>query len=180
MESFDLYKSIPLGSLVVFPENESKYLDRLVEMPPGLADLLMAPKTGAFLRGIVRNAIIDLAKAPDLAYIVLKVGMGEVLMAKLAATISGLLQLPNDKAQKMAAELEHDLFAPVAVELNQYLETKKQQDKAIANKATGNPRAAGATNVLDLKDSGAQRRPVPPPLPRKFTNQKPQKPNNSQ
>lgn len=177
MESFDLYKSIPLGSLVVFPENESKYLDRLVEMPPGLADLLISPKTGAFLRGIVRNATIDLSKAPHLAYIVLKVGMGEVLLAKLAATISGLLQLPNDKAQKIATELEHDLFAPVAGELNDYLAAQKKRQAA---SAAASASQAGAKNVLDLKDSGAQRRPVPPAIPRKSTEQKTQKPNNIQ
>lgn len=162
--NFDIYKSIPVGSLVDFETtDDSKYLADFPNMPTSLINLIMSPQTGAYVRGTLKTNEVELSKTPRLAFIILRIATGEITLAKLAAVISSELQIANDKAQEMAREIEHDLIAPVAMELNQYLENRKKEKKTTDNKATGSPQAAGAKNVLDLKKQ--TRPPRPPQMP---------------
>lgn len=161
MNSFDFYKSIPVGSLVLFPEKESAYLDYLVSLPANLTDLVTSSKTGAYIRGLAKAYNLTDGTAPSISFIVLEVIIGELPLTHLAAAFSSRLSLPNDKSNQIASELEHDLFAPVAGELSRYLETRKQ-DRAASAAASASQ--AGASNVLNLKDK--QQPPTPPPIPR--------------
>lgn len=80
-------------------------------------------------------------------------------------------------------KLKKELFAPVALEMNKYLEEKKRNDKSMSGKlrptlarptsesrpqgASGSPagprRSDGPQNVLNLKKQ--KRPPAPPPVP---------------
>lgn len=163
-------ESIPIASIVSRPESEDEwFLSAVNKLPSQLKALASSEKTGAYIRGILKSYDIEQQKIPQFSFIIMQIIIGTKKLSDLGGLLSAELRIANDKAQKMAAELEHDLFAPVAGELNDYLAKRNREMKKIENKATGNPRAAGATNVLDLKDSGAQRRLVPPAL-RKRSN----------
>lgn len=81
--------------------------------------------------------------------------VGEKNFAQLPAMLSTELQLPNDKAQKMAAEIEKDVFGPVRGELDEFLRTQKQGKGSIALRlpsvAQGKERNS-LQNVLNLKE----------------------------
>lgn len=165
MATTDTVFSIPAHSLIkMIDENyRHSYLALAIGAPKNVADLLFSPKTGAYIQGVVKAYDLPEDVAPQIAFGVLRVSLGLIPLANFAATLSSELKVANDVAQKMAAELEHDLFAPVAGELNTYLETRKLETRKLENKATGDPRAAGASNVLDLKNKPQP--PVPPPIP---------------
>lgn len=126
---FQQYASMPLGSLVTrSPEEEEPYLDKYLDAPKGLSQMLFSRNTGAFLRGLVKDFQMPLERTPEVAFQVLRVGVGEVPLAKLAETLAAELKIPNDKAQGMAKEIEAELFAPVMRELNEFLEKHNGQN----------------------------------------------------
>ncbi len=154
--------TIPSASFLIRPESEDRQYTKAMRILSGsLKKMLSDDKTGAYIRGLAKSFNISDDNVPPISFTVLRVGVGELPLAKVAATLSSELKIPNDAAQKMAAELEHDLFAPVAVELNQYLASRKQEQTASSGTTA---RQAGASNVLDLKNKMAP--PVPPPIPR--------------
>lgn len=163
------FQSIPVGSLLQIPlEEREGWLQDFFAVPSILKSLLSSFHTGSYIRGLVKNYKLIEDNGPHIAFMILRVTVGDLPLAQLGTVLSSKLKLANDVSQKMAAELEHDLFAPVAIELNQYLENRKREIKKLENKATGNPRAAGATNILDLKNK--PKPPVPPPIPRRRRN----------
>lgn len=158
--TLDTYTTVPAGSLAIVPdEKRPEYIQALYSLPKALLESMNAPQTGAFIRGLAKTYNIELEKAPKIAFAILQITLGNNALAQLGSILSTELQIPNDKAQQIAREVEQELFAPIALELNQYLAQKKQ---VTAAKPTG-----GARNILDLKASPSTP-PPPPPIPKRF------------
>lgn len=180
-------KSIPIGSILTRPESEDKRLLAGVKaLSSGLNKLISAESTGAFIRGIEKSYDLPLGSAPKVAFSVLLITLGERSLAQLPALFSTELKIANDKAQQMAREIERDLFAPVALELNQYLAKQKKlatpPQPSPGLRPAGTPRRsplqptatpgesrfprtpAPMPNILNLKDK--RQPPAPPPIPR--------------
>lgn len=161
MDRFEDFTSIPVGSLLdVPPERRRKYLSAIFALPTSLQDIVFQPRTGAFVRGFTKTYNVPVEKYSSIAFMILQTLIGESTVSRLSNLLSTQLQLPNDKAQAMAQEIEKELFVPVMLELNQYL----AQQKAPAPPAA-TPSAGGARNVLDLKSQ--PRPPLPPPIPKR-------------
>ncbi len=155
--TFD-FECTPSGSLLSQPSDQRlPYISYLVAMPESVHNLVASARTGAFLQGLSKTNNIPIEKTPQIAFIILRIAVGEKNLAQLGSILSTELQIPNDKAQAMAKEIEKELFAPIALELNQYLSQKRQS----APKPLG-----GARNVLDLKNNAPP--PPPPPIPKKY------------
>ncbi len=161
-----LLNNTPIASLILVNDDalREQLALKAVQAPPLVKEIIFSARSASYTEGLSKSHDIPEQKVMIVAFIILRIAIGEIYLSRLAATLSSELQIPNDKAQRIAQELEHDLFAPVAVELNQYLAGRKKETQQIENKVTGNPRAAGATNVLDLKQQ--PNRPTPPPIPR--------------
>lgn len=155
---FDTYKSTPVGSLIIKSETEGEsYLQMLSGMPVGLRTMLMSNKTGAFIRGLVKSYDIAPEKTPELAFTVLRIGVGEHPLNQLSSLLIQKLGLSSTQAESSARDIEKDLFTPIMLEYNTYIAKQKSGAKTAPTTA----HATGARNVLDLKTQ----RPVPPPPP---------------
>ena len=162
MATLDQYKSIPSGSVLILESTQQDvYLERFFTVPANLKRMLTDPNTGSFVRGLTKTYQLPPEQAPQIAFAVLCVAVGEIQLAKLGTVLSSELQIANDKAQAMAAEIERDLFVPVSRELGQFLEQRRK--KAAGEAKTTQAQAGGAANVLNLKD--APQPPKPPHLP---------------
>lgn len=169
MGSLDKLMTIPIGSLLTLPEQESDpYFKKVAAMPDRIKNLMTAFSTGAFIRGVAAAYNILSDRVPRIAIQITKIAVGEKRLAQLPSLLSTELKLPNDKAQAMAREIEEDLFGPVRKELEEYWRKNKIGTSPFA-KATGGESArqeragdAGARNVLNLKDQ--KKPPVPPPM----------------
>lgn len=136
----------------------------------GVRQLLLSQESISFLRGLTRTHNLPEERVPKLALGVLYVALGEWPLSNLAAGLSSTMGLPNDVAQKAAAEIEKELFAPVMLELNEFL-AKQRQDGPASAEATA--RQAGATNVINLKHNPQNTKTKP------YTDFKTQKPKES-
>lgn len=140
------FEATPFGSLGTISRDERRrYLTQLGKLPTHIKDVVYNLGTASFLRGLTKQLKMPVDQAPQLAFAVLRVAVGEIELAKLGATLSSELKLPNDKAQAIAKEIEKELFTPVMMELNEWLERQKKQQ---AGQKTSNP---GVSNVIDLK-----------------------------
>lgn len=158
------YTTVPIGSLVLHDLAEAdRYMNFLSALTPGLVNIVMSDTVGAFLRGLAKEFGLPNENVPQLAFAVLRVAVGEIELPKLGATLSSELKLPNDKAQAMAKEIEKELFSPVMLELNQWLEKQKQATSTKASAAK-----AGARNIVDLKHQSPKQPPGPLPKPGQF------------
>lgn len=172
MIDWQLYKSKPLGSVLTRPSTEQ---DRLIEksftLPRSVRNLFVSERTGAYIIGLAKAYKLSTDHAPVIAFIVLRIGFGDKVLAQLPSLLSTELKLPNDKAQKMAREIEEDLFGPVRKELEEYWRRQKSGPPVGRGSLAGGPPApeasageTGARNVLDLKKE--RKPPAPPPMPR--------------
>jgi len=162
MATVDKLMHYPIGVAGMLPEPESsRLLEASGKLPAALRPIMSSPRTAAFIRGLAKNHSIPENQIKYIAYAILVVTLGEKNMANLPVILSTRLKLPNDKAQKLAAEIERDLFAPVALALNKYLSQIKKQD---TNSMSSRAKLGGASNVLDLKNS-SQQKPSPPKIP---------------
>lgn len=144
-----------MGSLLTRPqEEEASYFQELRQLPAGVIDLVMSPKTGAYLRGLAKTYNVPVTAAPAISFEILQIGFGRQSLANLANNLMGAVKIPANAAQLMAKDIERDLFAPVLLELNQYVTQLKVKPYAPQP-------ASGLRNVLDLKSQKS----VPPPLP---------------
>ena len=143
------YNSIPSGSVVTVSQAEGEqYVAGLFELPQIARQAMVSTRTGAFVRGLTKAYGLEQIKAPIIALSILKTGIGK---------IPGQLRLPNDKAQRMAREIEQDLFEPVRQELEAHWAKQKKEEpgRQAQTKAT----EGGARNVLNLKMDKAPPKP---------------------
>lgn len=156
------FETIPIGSILSVPASERlPYISKIVALPDSIYQMIASPKTGAVIRGMTRLNQLQLDQSPLISFAVLQVALGEYEISQLPSVLSTKLRIPNDKAQAIAREIEKELLAPIALELNQYLAQKKRTAQSIMNKGPGN---IGAQNVLNLKEQRQQ--PKPPEIPR--------------
>lgn len=147
------FEATPFGSLAMISrEKRSRYFPQLGALPKSIKDIVHDMNTAGFLRGLTKQFKVAVEQVPQIAFVVLRVAVGEIELAKLGATLSSELKLPNDKAQGMAKEIEKELFAPVMKELGEFLETRKQKSENRSSQA----KQAGATNVVDLKNTAGK------------------------
>jgi hypothetical protein len=175
MPILSTYTSTPLGSLVsLTSEQRLPLLTKAAAAPPLIQDMLTAVHTGAFVRGLVKAYDLVPEHAQRIAFIILRVTVGEEVRAQIPSLLASELSLSTVVAQKIAIEIERDLFAPIALELNKYLSTRKKTPttdpatppSASAPLATNSSAAThGMRNVLDLKNKPAAPKPAFPPRP---------------
>lgn len=162
------YTSFPIGSLLNRPEQDvDRYFQELPTLPPNLAGIAVSPRTASYLRGTIKAHDLPSNHIPTLAFLVLQVIFGELSTTQLAGSLSNQLQLSPEKAQAIAQDIEKELFAPVALELNTLLQKKKNAPPPATPSSP--PHESGARNVLDLKTQRPA--PPPPPIPRGTSNQ---------
>lgn len=166
------FLTYPIGAGMAQGEQRWAEISELVNnTPQTILDMVASPQTASYIRGVAKAHQLTAEQSYTIAYAVLRVALGEKRLAELSSILSSELAIANDKANQIAQELEHDLFAPIAIELNRHADQRRQEVKKLENKATGNPRAAGATNVLDLKQQPQPPRPPaiprPPQIPRR-------------
>lgn len=144
----DLYKTIPIGSLLILSEEEAQgALEAARSLPSNLKSLVISEKSGAYVRGLVRADGLPPQAAVRLALMILRVVIGEVLLSQLSSVIASDLRVGQDTAQAMAKDIEKELFGPVIMELNQYLQIKR----AAETPTEPSERTVGGPNVLDLR-----------------------------
>lgn len=186
----ELFSYIPAGSLVILQDEERPpYIQDLLALPNRIRSLATSAKTGAYIKGLAKTFSLSVTQGEQIAFAVFEVITGRQSLASLPALLSTKLKIANDKAQKLAQEIERDLFAPVSLELNNYLAQKKQKTGSMADKLGSPPtnrpnrtstsakppatspnnskfprRPAAPPNILNLK--GKKNPPAPPPIPR--------------
>lgn len=170
--------------------------DLLEEMPKSIRDMLASAHSASFIRGLYKLYKLPPEQGQTIAYAVLQVALGEKTLAQLSGRLAAKLPLPEDSAQKMAAEIEQDLMRPVRKDLERYWQrrpssqpTRKASSfakassyaKASDDKSDDQPtlkelRPAGKSASRTGKYNGArnvldlkkeQRPPTPPPMPRR-------------
>ena len=158
------FQTIPVSSLTTIkPADRAYYLTQLFSLEKKVQNVLFSEDTGAYVRGLSKSYNIDINLSPKIALTVLFIAIGEKTFAQLPAILSTELQLPNDKAQKMAAEIEKDLFGPVRGELDEFLRTQKKSKGSIVGRIgsasptptvqqTQSKPPASPQNILNLKE----------------------------
>ncbi len=160
MIDFDKYKCKPLGSILnLQTEEQNRLLRRSFDLPKEVRDILVAERTGAYIRGLASSYRLSVAGAQTIARIVLLVALKEKTLAQLPALLSAELKVANDAAQKMAKEIEDDLLAPVMNGLKEYWDKKKESASA-ENSKKDQRAAADMPNVINLK--GREKQVIPP------------------
>lgn len=143
-----LFESTPFGSLLgLETARRKKYVGQIIALPTKIRSIIDSLQTGSFVRGLVKQFRLQGSQVSQIAFAVLRVAVGEIELAKLGAVLSSELKLPNDKAQAMAKEIESELFSPVMLELNQFLEKRKMKKENSEDKA----KQSGAQNIVNLK-----------------------------
>lgn len=159
MAWIDTYKSTPIGSLILRPQEEGDtYINQLHLMPPSVIRLLMSTKTGAYIRGTLKEIDVPVEKAPAVAYTLLQVAYGKTRLAEMSQSIVQHAQVPADKSEQIAKSIERDLLAPVSADLNAHL---RQQDNN--RRVDSNTTAESQLNTLDLTQGSNP--PKPPAIP---------------
>lgn len=153
------YNSVPVGSFIDQPaEARVYYWQKIFMLPETARKMLVNVNTGAGIRGICRNYGFPLAQSQQIALVVLRLAIGEMKFSQLAGFLSANMTLPNDKAQRMAREIEQDFFGPVRQELEAHWAKDKKEKPATLAQAKAEQ--SGANNVLNLKKESQP--PVPP------------------
>lgn len=156
-------------------EERLRYLQLLFQVPEKVRTLIFARETPSFIKGLLRSYDVPGSNIDAVSLSIIRVFVGEKSLAQLPAILSTELKLPNDKAQKMAAEIEKDVFWPVKVELDEFLRQQKAKAGSIAGKLSATPQTPSRSpsyegektrpapriqNVLNLKEINAPKRPT--------------------
>lgn len=153
------YTSVPIGSFIDQPaETRIYYWQKIFMLPETARKMLVNVNTGAGIRGICRNYGFPLTQSQQIALVIVRLAIGEMKFSQLAGFLSASMSLPNDKAQRMAREIEQDLFGPIRQELEAH-RAKEKKEKPAAQ-AQVKAEESGANNVLNLKKESQP--PVPP------------------
>jgi len=153
-----VFTSVPINAVMAIPaDRRHDYRVSALETNGPIRQMIVSPRTGAYLRGLAKSHQLPEKTAVTIAFVVLQVAIGEVPIAKISGLLSSHLKLPNDQAQDLATELERDIFASLSLEIGKQAASKKQVDESSAQT---DAKAAGARNVLNLKRNSTP--PTPP------------------
>lgn len=148
---------IPLDCLLCLPPTESdNYVTKATTLPKNTYNLFSSARIGSYIVGLTKHHDLPLEKTSVISFLTLQVALGERTLAQLPAALSAELQVANDTAQKIAKEIENDLFTPIMMELNNYLAKKKEASKPKSP-------TEGIGNVVNLKDKPKPNKPFPLP-----------------
>lgn len=175
MNNIKQFQTIPLGSVVPLPSRQRlDYISRALALSENIQDILFEPRTGAYLRGLVKTYNLSEEKTRDVAMLVLQVAVGEIELGQLSDYLAKKIHVDGKVASNMSLEIEKDLFAPVMMELGK---VQKQAERpagksenttspspSLSRRGDQRPEHSGMSNVLDLKEK--RDRPQPPPIPR--------------
>lgn len=155
-DTSEIYTAIPTSSVIQLSrEDVDYYIKEMNCLPDAIFRVMNSPNTGAFLHGLAGKAgNNEPQQAAILGFTVLQVSIGEVPLAQLAGAISTNLKLPNDKAQKLANEIEKEIFLPISGELQEYVAKQRQSKTSIRDKLDqGQPSSQTdrPQNLIDLK-----------------------------
>lgn len=156
-----IFSSVPVGSLSRLSKTQrDNYIDQVVSLPTNVRKMMFSPATGAFIRGVAKAYNLPLEQSPEIAFAALQVALGDKPLSRLAHDLAIKLNIAVDTADKVAREIEKELFAPIALEFNQHLKSKRPSSSPAL------PPANNLPNVLDLKNQ-PPKPPLPPPIPKK-------------
>jgi hypothetical protein len=153
MDALDTFMTTPFGGMLTLPEvKQNELLELFFQTPASVRKVLASSRTGAYLRGVTKTFNLSLDVTPRLALTVFRIGVGLLPLPQLASVLASDLSVAPQVAQKIALELERELFAPIMLDLSR---------AKPSNRPTN---TFGARNVLDLKKDNP---PYPlPPRPR--------------
>lgn len=152
--------SVPVSSFIYSDPNVRRaYIEKAIDTPTNVRILLFSPRTGAFLRGVVKTADLPPQSVQFLAQVVLKVAIGELAASELASEISRNLNTPQTIAEKVSKDIEKDLLSSISLELNSHHPNPDNHKQ----KTQSTP-PTKQNNVLDLKQPQKPLRPpeIPP------------------
>ncbi len=174
----DSFHVLPIGSIYAREEKTSiGYLDIVQNLPIVVKSMVSSVKTASYIKGIARTYDIPEEKQSLISFAILEIAIGKKTLAQLPAILSTELRLSNDKAQKMATEIEKDVFGPVKAELDEFIRVQRVKGSSIAGKLgtttptpSNSPSGRGGgtyapQNVLNLKELPA-RKPSPQLTPK--------------
>ena len=172
------FMSIPAGSLAKISDDTKRdnYVKQIFTLPQQLREVATSAKVAAYIRGLVKSHALSEDAGPSIAFAILQVLVGERALAQMPIQFSSTLGIANDKAQRIAQEIERDIFAPIALPLNEHFAKVRQQKNSVTGpvtssqpKSTPNARfsrtPAAPSNILNLKNN--PKPPSPPPIPKK-------------
>src|SRR3989344_6061400 len=162
MDSFHI---LPIGSIYSREEKASiGYLDIVQNLPLSLRGMTASTETASYIKGLSRTYDIPEEKQPSIAFAILELSIGKKTFDQIPAVFSTELGLSPDKAQKMASEIEKDIFGPVKRELDEFLQGQKGTRTTVpaptlrlAPLAQGKP-PTSPQNLLDLKEITAAKK----------------------
>ena len=158
----------PFGSLASIQDDDTRlgYINKTQLVPPSLRGSLYDTKTGAFIRGLGKQYRLSEDATIKLAFLILRIALGEVRLSNLSQSLQKELSLPPDNCSDLAKDIERDIFSPFMIELNAYLAQQKSSNSQTQAPAPSMPTPSKTTNqpsnVLDLKKDW--RGPTPPPF----------------
>lgn len=126
MAEFDTFFSIPSGSMARIEDREERqrYLDAFNALPKELMAVVNDAKIGAWLRGVATANNLPVEQSADIARVVLEVVCGMIRPDEMAKALSERLKVDRALGARISGEIEKELLAPVALELNQFLQGK--------------------------------------------------------
>lgn len=154
-------ESIPTLSLSSVPASRRKpYIQHLMAMPSEVFAALNNPAVGPFTRGLVKAHGLPVERSAAVAFIILRVAINEVPADQMTTVIVESVGLPAEKAQRMVAEIQEDIFGPVQQELQNYWNAQQRRsgDDPSSREAffyTGAstfPKGAPSANSADSND----------------------------
>ncbi len=152
----------PIRILLKYPEvTEKQYLSRFSQAPENIKRLLSSGKIGSFILGILRENHIPDSKYEKVIFLYLSVFLGIKEWKNFESSLVSEVGVPTNAAANVSRQIEQELFAPVAMEYNQYLEKLKSENTTAqsTDQSTTSGPAAGVRNVLDLKTQEQTKRP---------------------
>lgn len=167
MDKFAILKSIPSGSIFgQSAEVKERYWDILGTQPASVTDMLSSERTGAYVRGLAKTHNLPDTSVPIIAFAILEIGIGETPLSQLTETLTKHAAIAPQLAQKISQEIERELFAPIMLDLQTYVQQRRKAlPPAVSPSLPRAQHTGGARNVLDLKNK--PQAPLPPPIPRR-------------
>jgi len=157
------WRTFPIGAgMAEGPERWAEITELVDQTPRSILDMLAAPRTASFIRGLVKTYKLPPEKGQFIAYSVLQVALGEKVLTQLSSVLAAEAQLGQDVAKRMADEIEKDLFEPIGEVLTNYL-ADRLKSAPVRRREGSAETSVDTNNVLDLTQG--KKPPAPPPMP---------------